>query len=276
MNDRLFARFQAVIMDKLGIKITSAKKTMLQSRLSKRLRLRGLKSYEEYFDLLFKSPAGRDEIQAFIDVITTNKTDFFREPHHFDYLARNAFPQIVGGGRSLDLHRGINLWSAGCSSGEEPYTIAMVANEFFRLRQNLRYTIYASDICSTVLRKARTAVYPHHTAAPIPVDLKKKYLLRSKDRNNDQVRIIPELRAKIRFLQLNFMDDEYRLPTKVQVIFCRNVMIYFDQETQKKVLARMCRELLPGGYLFVGHSETLTGLGLPLVSVGPTIYRKIT
>ncbi|MBU0674211.1 MAG: chemotaxis protein CheR [Proteobacteria bacterium] len=273
MSDMMFLRFQEVIMSELGINVTSAKKTMIQARLAKRLRIRQLHSYEEYFDYVFKTADGRAEIQDFIDVITTNKTDFFREPHHFDYLIGTALPQLLAR-NERNIPRVINLWSAGCSSGEEPYTLAMLMDDFIHSQPGINYSILASDICTTVLKKAQSAIYPQNLAAPIPLGFKKKYLLKSKDRAKNQVRIVPQLRSKVRFKQINFMDPDFDLPTRMDIIFFRNVIIYFDHETQQTVLEKMCRHLRTGGYLFIGHSETLSGFRLPLTAVGPTIYRK--
>ena len=166
----------------------------------------------------------------------------------------------------------MKFWSAGCSTGEEPYTLAMVLAEHALAQPQFRFSILATDISTKVLHLAEQAVYLHDKIQPVPIPMRKKYLLSSKDRK--LVRICPELRSRVSFFRLNFMDSDYALKDKMDVIFCRNVIIYFDRSTQQAILERLCRHLLPGGYLFMGHSETLNGMNLPLQPVAATIYRK--
>lgn len=275
MRSREFERFAALIYDEAGIKMPPAKKTMLEARLQKRLKALGMHSFQDYADFIF-SPMGKEqEIIHLIDVVTTNKTDFFREPQHFDFLTQVAIPamqELRGAGDSpLNPFR---IWSAGCSTGEEPYTMAMVLNNYASANNNFKFAITASDICTQVIEKAAKGVYSEERTDTIPLSLKKKYLLRSKDRSKGLVRIVPELRSSISFRRINFMDDQFGIKELQDVIFCRNVVIYFDKPTQATLMNKFHRQLVPGGYLFIGHSETLNGLDAPFRQVGNTIYRK--
>lgn len=275
LSQKDFLRLSRFIHEECGIKITEAKKVMLEARFQKRLRALGMKSFGDYCAHLF-SPEGMEcELHHMIDAVTTNKTDFFREPSHFEFLAKNVLPEIIanrGGGAG----RKITTWSAGCSTGEEPYTLAMVINEFAERYTGggFAWSILATDISTKVLEKARQAIFETEQVIPIPDPLKRKYLMRSKDRNRGLVRIVPELRQMVWFRRLNFMEDDFGLREMIDVIFCRNVIIYFDRPTQTRLLNKFCRQMVPGGYLFMGHSETLHGLDVPLVQVIPTIYRK--
>ena len=252
----------------------TAKKTMLQSRLLKRLRAVGKETYEEYYDYVFSAQGTNRELVNMIDVITTNKTEFFREPKHFEFLVQQALPELIHT-RGTGIRRKLLVWSAGCSTGEEPYTLAMVLKDFPANRRKIRFEILATDISTRVLEAAKIAVYDHEKVAPIPMVMRKRYLLQSKDRSQKKVRIAPELRSAVRFQRLNFMDNDFSLSESMDIIFCRNVIIYFDRPTQEKVLNRLCRHLNPGGYMFMGHSETLNGLQVPLIQVAPTVYRRL-
>ena len=275
MNMREFERFSALIYDEAGIKMPPAKKTMLEARLQKRIKVLGMYSFQEYADFIF-SPAGRDqEMIHLIDVVTTNTTDFFREPFHFDFLVREVLPELRRTrGVGETPNQPFRIWSAGCSTGEEPYTMAMVLAEYAAANPGFRFNILASDICTQVIQKAATAVYTEDRTDTIPLAMKKKYLMRSKDRTKSLVRIAPELRSCITFKRVNFMDDHFGINDKMDVIFCRNVVIYFDKETQARLMHKFHRQLAGGGYLFIGHSETLNGLGVPFSQVANTVYRK--
>jgi len=270
LSTRDFGRLSRFIYDTCGIKMPEVKKTMLEARLQKRLRSLGMRSFTDYCDYLFAPEGQEQELVQMLDMVTTNKTDFFREPDHFDHLTQTVLPEW------LRRHEGatLNIWSAGCSSGEEPYTLAMVLSEFALKHPGFDFRILATDLSTRVLEKAKAAIYPEPLVEPVPLDLKKKYLLRSKDRSSGMVRIVPELREKVRFRRLNFMDDDFGMRDQLDIIFCRNVIIYFDRPTQERLLQRFHRQMKPGGFIFMGHSETLSGLDVPLVSVYPTVYRK--
>lgn len=269
MNDRIFDRFSEFIKAELGIKMPASKKTLLEARLQKRLRELCMTSHEEYCDYLFSPQGMEEELVNLVDVVTTNTTDFFREPKHFELLMGVVLPKLAARGA-----RKVNVWSAGCSSGEEPYTLSMVLSEFARQTSGFTFNILATDISTQVLRMAVRAVYPETKIGPIPAEYRKRYLLRSKDRTRRLVRIGPEARSHVRFRRLNFME-EFSFDDQLDIIFCRNVVIYFDRQTQEKLFSRFCRKLVTGGYLFIGHSESLAGMNLPLEPVAPTVYRKI-
>jgi len=270
-----FEKFARFITQELGIKMPPDKMSMLQARLQRRLRVLGMASIEQYQAHLFNSPKSVEELVDFIDIVTTNKTDFFREPEHFNYLTNTALPELARLRRGVPgSHWPFKLWCAGCSSGEEPYTLAMTLSEYAASHPGFDFSLLATDISTKVLNHATLGIYDDDRIGPIALPLRKKYLLRSRDSQRGQVRIVPELRRKISFHRLNFMDETYPVRNQFEVIFFRNVMIYFSKETQETVIGKLCRNLLPGGYLFVGHSESLTGLNIPVHSVGLAIYRK--
>jgi chemotaxis protein methyltransferase CheR len=268
-----FNRLSQFIYKVCGIKITSVKKVMIESRLSKRLRELGMKNFHDYCEYLYSDRGMEEELVQMIDIVTTNKTDFFREPGHFDYLIKEAIPALI---RQHDagIRRKLRVWSAGCSTGEEPYTLAMVLKEYGENCRGFDFDIMATDISTRVLHTASLAIYEEEKIMPVPPQMKKKYLLRGKGGRQGRVRIVPELRETIRFRRLNFMDGDFGIKERMDVIFCRNVIIYFDRITQERLLRRFCDHLVPGGYVFMGHSETLNGMNVPLVSVAPTTYRK--
>lgn len=273
MSDRLFTRFSGFIERELGIKMPEAKRTMLQARLQKRLRKLGINTFEEYAEYVFSSKGKTEELSHMIDAVTTNKTDFFRESQHFDYLMSVALPELIrdfGSG----IRRKAMIWSAGCSSGEEVYTLAMILNEYRIRDPRFQFGVMGSDVSAEVLYSAVNGIYAHEKIEPIPMPLRKKYLLRSKDPKKNLVRVSADLRSLVQFRRINFMNDNFGLHETMDVIFCRNVLIYFDRANQEKVLNRLCRHLMPGGFLFTGHSETLNGLDVPLVQATSTIYRK--
>lgn len=273
LSPELFVRFSSFITETLGIKMPRTKQPMLQSRLQKRLRQLKLNSFDAYYDYVFSSEGRNKELHHLLDAVTTNKTDFFREPRHYEVLIQTVLPDLLHCNRP-GLRRPLKVWSAGCSTGAEPYTLAMVLSEFADGLDGFSFKITATDISTRVLETARTAIYEERNAAPIPPACRKKYLLRSKDRRRPLVRIVPELRRLVEFRRLNLMDPDYGLPESMDLIFCRNVIIYFDRETQQAVLARLCRRLKHGGYLFMGHSETLNGFRLPLRQIAATVYQK--
>jgi chemotaxis protein methyltransferase CheR len=269
LGDSDFKRLAAFITSELGIKMPEIKKTMLQSRLQKRLHEIQMYSFKEYLDFVF-SNEGLSERVVMMDIVTTNKTDFFRESAHFDFLAEKYLPEYMA-----DLKRPVlKVWSAGCSSGEEPYTLAIVLSEFREKNKDFDFQITATDISTRVLHKAATAIYAEERVAPVSDHLKRKYLLRNKNGQTRTVRIVPELRSKVSFDQVNFMDDEYPVNGLFDVIFCRNVLIYFDRKTQEDVINKLCTKLKPGGHFFLGHSESITNFRVPLKQVKSTVYIK--
>ena len=266
-----YARLCKLIYAEAGIHLGTERKTMLEVRIKRRLKILNLQSYGEYCDYLFGQEGLKDEIVHLIDVVTTNKTDFFREPGHFDFLVEKALPELS----ERLAGRQFTIWSAGCSSGEEPYTMAIVLSEYAISHPGFRFRILASDISNIVLAKAELGVYSSDVVAPVAPLLRRKYFMRSREPGSEKQRVVPELRRLIEFRRLNFMDADYGVPEKVDAIFCRNVIIYFDRATQERILLKLANCLLPGGFMFVGHAETLHDMNLPLVPVAPALYRRV-
>lgn len=271
LTEKEFQRLAEFVTSNWGIKLPPAKKVMLEGRLRRRLAALNFSTYSEYCDYLFDSENNHSEALEMIDFVSTNKTDFFRESDHFRFLQENVLPDILS---RLD-NETLNIWSAGCSSGEEPYTLAMVIKEFQHDYGRFPVKILASDISQRVLQHAKLAIYKEEKIAPIPLTLRKKYLLRSKDPKNNQVRFVPEIRKMVQFNRVNLMQlDDYNLGGKFQVIFCRNVIIYFDRANQEKLVQCFYDRLDHEGYLFMGHSEALPGLKVPFKTVAPMVYQK--
>jgi len=273
LSEKDFNRLSQFIYQECGIKMPPAKKTMLEARLQKRIKSLGIHSFRDYCDYLFSRQGIEQELVHMIDMVTTNKTDFFREPAHFEYMVQNVLPELAV--KLKSHHRKLMIWSAGCSTGEEPYTMSMVLSHFAEQTPGFDFLILATDISTRVLDKAKMAVYEEEKVIPVPIEMKRKYLLRSKDRSSRLVRVVPQLREKIRFRRLNFMNNDFGFREQMDIIFCRNVIIYFDRATQEKLLRKFCRHLNPNGLVFMGHSETLSGLDVPLEMIHPTIYRKL-
>ncbi|MGD0732839.1 MAG: protein-glutamate O-methyltransferase [Terracidiphilus sp.] len=272
ISSRDYLRLCDLIYAEAGIHLGTEKKTMLEVRIKRRLRDLNLGSYSRYCDYLFERQGMKDELVNLIDVVTTNKTDFFREPRHFDFLLSTALPDLASGNPG---GRPLLLWSAGCSTGEEPYTLAMVLSEYALAHPGFRFRILATDISTTVLAKAELGVYSQDIAAPVPPALRRKYFMRSREPGSDRLRVVPELRRLVEFRRLNFIDADYGIAEKADAIFCRNVIIYFDRPTQERILRKLTHHLVPGGYLFVGHSETLHDMDLPVTPVAPALYRRL-
>ncbi len=267
MSEEIFRRVSSLIYDEVGIKMPPAKKLLLEGRLRRRLKALGMADYEEYARFIF-SPHGRvNEIPELIDVVTTNTTEFFREPNHFEFLKTTLLPawmQKAGRGKVL------RLWSAGCSLGMEPYSLAITFAEFQERHKGFEFSILATDISNTVLAAAKRAIYSKKTVENVPQFLLHKYFLRG-TKDPELVRVSPEIRKRVSFTRLNLMGD-LGFARELDVIFCRNVVIYFDRVTQETLLNKFCSALAPGGHLFIGHSESIAGMELPLSLVAPTVY----
>jgi chemotaxis protein methyltransferase CheR len=268
-TDEEFLDFQELIHSRLGVKMPEGKRGMLQSRLTKRIRELRMDNLSEYHQWIFSGERIREEeLEQLFNMATTNKTDFYRESAHFDFLLDRIIPEW----RHSAAHGSFRLWSAGCSSGEEPYTFSMALSEA-QAGGRFAYEILATDISTRVLGDAKEAIYPVEHSRTLPPAWRSRYLLRSKDPKEGTVRIAPEIRQKVRFGRLNFLSAGFRLPFRLHLISFRNVMIYFDARTQEAVIRRMCDWLEPGGYLFVGHAESLHGLDVPLVPVRAATYK---
>jgi chemotaxis protein methyltransferase CheR len=269
MDPESFGRLSTFVTHEYGIKLPFAKKSMLESRLNKRVKALGMSSYREFLDFIFSDEGKTTELFHVIDLITTNKTDFFREGAHFNFLANDFLPAYQAGtGRN-----NLKIWSAGCSTGEEPYTIIMTMEEYKKKHSDVAYSLLASDVSIRVIQAAYQGIYDLEKIDSVPLELKRSYFLRSKT-NPNQVRVKPQFRKKTHFKRINFMDDHYGLmKADFDMIFCRNVLIYFDKATQERVINNFCGHLKPGGLLFLGHSESIIGMQLPLKQVRPTVYR---
>ena len=274
LTQKEFDSLSQFIYEQCGIKMPPIKKTMLETRLRKRLRALGLKNFSQYCDLLFSKKGFNDEIVHMIDVVTTNKTDFFREPSQFNYLVKFVLPELINVS-GIGVRRKLKAWSAGCSTGEEPYTLTIVLSEFASLVPKFDFSILATDISTRALEKAILGIYDFDCIDPISLELKKKYLLRNKDKQKKIARVSSELRKLVCFRRLNFMDDDFGLTDNFDIIFCRNVIIYFDKPTQEELISKLCDYLITGGYLFLGHSETILNMNLPMIQVAPSTYKKI-
>ncbi len=273
LRQRDFGLLADFIQGYSGIKMPPNKITLVEGRLRRRVRALGMASLTAYCWYLFEQGGLNTEAVHLIDAMTTNKTDFFREPEHFTVLADIALPRLLAerrtGGPPL-----MKFWSAACSTGAEPYTMAMVFAEFAQQRPGLNAAILGTDISTEVLEVAVSAIYPEAAAAPVPMELRRRYLLRSRDAARGLVRIAPAVRRMARFARLNLMATEYPVDADFDVIFCRNILIYFEQSVQQAVLLRLCRHLRRGGFLFLGHTESLAGFQLPLKSVASTVFRR--
>jgi chemotaxis protein methyltransferase CheR len=271
LSDSDFNKLASFIYTNYGIKLPITKKIMLESRLKPRLRINNMDSYRDYCQFILSGKCGEEEIVNMIDLVSTNKTDFYRESAHFDFMKDVILPEHY----NHKSEKPFKVWSSASSSGEEAYTIAIVISEFLEGKRSFDFSILGTDISTRILEKAATAIYPLERVDVIPLSQKKKYLLRGKDFEKPTVRIVPELRSKARFQRLNLMDNSYDVPNDFDLIFCRNVLIYFDRETQEKVINKLCNHLKKGGYFFLGHSESISGYDVPLKQIKPTMFQKI-
>jgi chemotaxis protein methyltransferase CheR len=272
MTDEDFKRLSTFVYGELGIKMPYPKKIMLQCRLQKRVNDLKLESFAEYLEFVFSKEGKEDEMIKMIDLVTTNKTDFFRESSHFDYMKDVVLPGLI---QEKPSRKSIRIWSAACSSGEEPYTIAIVLKEFLEAYPEIDFEIFGTDISTRILQKASLAIYTEDRIAGIAIETKRKYFLRSKDPYGKTVRVIPEIRSRVTFQRLNLMDNYYDVDREFDIVFCRNVLIYFDRPSQQNVINKLAARLKPDGYFFLGHSESITNMKVPLRQIRPTIFRKI-
>ena len=264
-----FQYLSGLIYDQTGIVLADHKFDMMYARLARRLRFLGLRSVKNYIDY-FSSPEGVDELPNLINAMTTNLTRFFRETHHFDTLRDRALKPIAANA-AKGPKDSVRIWSAGCSSGMEPYSIAMTVAESLPNVSSWDALILATDIDTKMLNHAREGIYPKTDTEEIPAHMRKKYMYRE---SPDSLRMDRSLRDMIRFNRLNLLHD-WPMKKLFDVIFCRNVLIYFDQQTREKLVSRFVDQLVPGGYLFLGHSEALAGEKTSLKNVGRSSFRKV-
>lgn len=269
LTDAQFQKFSALVYEKTGIYLKSEKKELLNARLGKRLRALGLESFKDYHDYVMRDASGEELVQM-IDVVSTNFTSFFRESSHFDLLAARVLPELIKSSRGK---REITLWSSACSSGEEPYTMAMVVADYLTHHSGWSFRIMATDISTKVLSQAQRGVYTSDRVAKVPAPFLKKFYQKGVGASAGYVKIKDSLRQHIAFSRFNLMH-EFPWREELDVIFCRNVMIYFNRQTQQELISKFYRALVPGGYLFIGHSESITSLEHDFTQVDATAYQK--
>jgi len=272
LSDKDFNRFRKLIFDLAGITLSEHKRALVYSRLAKRLRANGLENYSDYYELVANADPDSQEIVEFINAITTNKTSFFREPHHFDFLREEIFPAYLED-INTNRRKSVRIWSAGCSAGQEPYTLAMTLFEFFGANTSAELKILATDIDTNVLARARQGIYNEEQIEDIPDYLLRKYFLKGKGDREGLAKVGKELQSIIQFDRLNLFDPVWPMKEKLDIIFCRNVIIYFSRDTQRQLIRRMTQHLKPGGYLMLGHSESLHGYESGLQHVRKNVYR---
>lgn len=275
LSERAFKRISDLIGEEVGIKLPPGKRTMVEGRLRKRVRALGLSTLEEYAQHLFENNGLEEERLHLIDAVTTNKTDFFREVEHFELLRHRLVPDLLARRRS-ERQPLLKVWSAASSTGAEAYTIAMVLADMVAQTNDFRFAILGTDISTQVLEQAVRAVYPADQIAPVPPAMQQRYLMYARDPGlRPEVRIVPELRRLVRFGRLNLMDTSYPFDQDVDVIFLRNVLIYFEKSDQEKVVLRLAKHLRPGGYLLLGHSESMIGTGVSMRQIAPAVFQKV-
>ena len=268
LGDADYEFLRRLIYDHSRINLGHDKRALVSGRVAKRLRALKIPSYHEYCQWL-KTAAGMEELTDLVDVISTNHTHFFREEKHFDWLRSVLLPQWNLCHNGCEPFR---AWSAASSTGEEPYTLAIVLAEFFGLNGN--WTIDATDISTRVLAKAEQAIYDADKVAPVPTELLHRYFQRGVGQWEGSYRLREPLRRHVHFQHLNLLQPHYPFAQRFQLIFCRNVMIYFDRPTQETLVEKLTEQLEPGGHLLVGHSESLSGIHHTLRQLQPAIYLK--
>jgi chemotaxis protein methyltransferase CheR len=266
-------RISEYIENEFGIKMPASKKHLLEGRLAKRLFALGFHAYGDYFDFATRDPAGGEEFLHFSDLVSTHETSFFREPAHFDFLEGKVLSELC---KDHDRHT-ISMLCMACSTGEEAWTLAMIADSALKKsrRNDISFSVEAVDLSEKAVLVAERGVYPSNRVGKIPGELQKRYLMVSKDRQLDRCRFVPELRERVAFHTGNLLGDFKLIQHQYDIVFCRNVLIYFDHANQQLVMKELYRYLDPKGFLFLGHSETLVGISSPLRAVAPAVYRKV-
>ena len=266
ITEREFTLFQALILKESGIFLAPAKKALLVGRLAKRLRALGLTSYGAYYERIVEQD-DREERVAMLDCISTNETHFFREPRQFEFLERQVVPHWKQHGPRV-----LRVWSAGCSTGEEPYSLAMLLLHHFPPGTGREIEILATDISTRALSRAEAAVWPIDKASEIPISYRRAFMLRGTDSQEGKMKAAPEIRSLVRFERMNLNEERYPVRGPFHLIFCRNVLIYFQMETKLKVIHRLLDVLAPDGLLFLGHAESLNAVTDRVATIVPTVY----
>jgi chemotaxis protein methyltransferase CheR len=274
ISDQLFGKFRDLIYREAGIALTDGKKSLLISRLSGRLRELGLGTFDDYYRLV-ENPASLDERGRLLDRICTNETHFFRDPRQFQFLNDHAFPfmEAEAGRRGS---RRVRAWSAACSTGEEPYSLAMAMRHRFPSSAGWQVEVQATDLSNKVLAIARAGMWSMDKSTDIPLNYRKEFMLRGTGSQAGKMKAGPEIRDVVSFARLNLNDPVYPVNGVFDLIFCRNVLIYFDHQSKAKVVDRLMSHLAPGGYLFLGYAETTATITDRLESVGPNVYARVS
>jgi chemotaxis protein methyltransferase CheR len=263
-----------LIYQRAGIALSDSKHALVNSRLRRRVVALGLTTFTQYLEHLATLSEDHDEFTHLTNCITTNKTDFFREPHHFEFVARDFLPALIARANAGLIPKKLRVWHAGCSTGEEPYTLSMVLLEGLQDQRGWDVRQLATDIDTKVLAHANKAIYDTEKASQIPEPYRAKYMTSGRASGADCSKVIPAVRNLVTFRRVNLHDPwPIRDDVQFDMIFCRNVMIYFDKATQRKLLDRFAQRLKPNGYLMLGHSENTLGLSDRFVPLGGTIYQ---
>jgi chemotaxis protein methyltransferase CheR len=266
-----FTRLQQLVHRESGIFISDVKRALLVGRLSRRLRELGLESFGAYLGVVEGDDAER---VAMLDCLCTNETHFFREPRQFDYLQHWVIPRWVAAAEAGERSRRIHVWSAACSTGEEPYSLAMALLSAFPFGSGWEIQLLATDHSTRALARARAAVWPIAKCCEIPDVYLRRFMLRGGGPQEGLMKAALDLRSSIRFQRLNLNDESYAAPADFDLIFCRNVLIYFRATPKLRVVERLLRHLAPSGQLFLGHAESLTGITDRVRAVGPNVYMR--
>jgi chemotaxis protein methyltransferase CheR len=266
-----FRKFQDLVGDASGIHLSPAKKALLVGRLSRRVHRLGLASFGEYYARVCRDS---DELVWMLDAICTNETHFFREPKQFEFLESQVYPAWKAAAQAGRRARHIRAWSAACSSGEEPYSAAMSLREHFPLEEGWTIEITATDLSTKILARAESGVWPIAKADEIPERRLRRFMLRGVGTQEGRMKAGPELRSLVRFVRMNLNAEPYTVSGRFDLIFCRNVLIYFGTAAKTAVLRRLIDRLAPEGLLLLGHAETLSGFAEGMRSVGPTVYQR--
>ncbi len=269
ISEREFLRLRDLVYREAGIWLSHAKTALLVGRLAKRLRHHGLKSFKQYYDLVINSPEERIQM---LDALSTNETHFFREPQHFELLKSIIFPKWTEEAATGHRSRKIRVLSAGCSTGQEPYSLAMILLDHFPAASGWEIEIIATDLSTRALEIARTGIWPAAKVDEIPLSYRKAFMLKGFADQAGKIKAGPEIRSVVRFFRMNLNEPAYPLTGKFEMIFCRNVLIYFDQRGRERVVRRLASFLSPDGYLFLGHAESLHAMSDRLRSIIPTVY----
>lgn len=271
LQETEFAKIQDFMLKNLGVKLSPIKIVMVNSRLIKRLKATGIYNFPDYVNYVFSLEGKRSgELQCMIDELTTHKTEFFREPEHFTILKNTVLPDFV-----KNRNRNFSIWSAGCSTGEEPYTMAMLLNDFKSSNPGFDFTIHASDVSNAVVVKAKNGVYTENHVKGLDPTYLRKYFSEIKVLEKKEYAIAKQLKDKINFSVLNLVDVYNFANNSLDVVFCRNTLIYFEDKAKREVVSKLIDKVKPGGYLFVGLSETVSQYSSKIKQISPSAYQKI-